>query len=103
MKFTWKILEVFSENENISKVKYLLKVEDEQNTVETEGYHSFHEGTIVKPYSEIKEEDLTRWVEQDTTQNEVNIIKSNLENQLKALKTSIKNAFPWETDTFTIG
>ena len=50
-----------------------------------------------------KEEDLTRWLEQDTTQDDVNIIKLNLEKQLEALKTSQKVAFPWENDTFTIG
>ena len=80
-----------------------MKAQDEQNTVETEGEHTFLEGTIIKPVSEIKEDDLTRWIEQDTTQDEVNIIKLNLEKQLEALKTSKKIEFPWENNTFTIG
>jgi len=101
--YTWKILEIFANGENLTKIRYLLKAQDESNIVETEGYHSYLEGSVCKPLSEIKEEDLTRWLEQDTTQNDVNIIKLNLENQLEALKTSKKIAFPWEAETFTIG
>jgi hypothetical protein len=100
--YTWSILEIFGD-QTIAKVRYLLKAQDEQNTVETEGEHTFLEGTIIKPVSEIKEDDLTRWIEQDTTQDEENIIKLNLENQLEALKTSKKIEFPWENNTFTIG
>ena len=100
--YTWSILEIFGD-QAISKARYLLKAQDEQNTVETEGEHTFLEGTITKPVSEIKEDDLTRWIEQDTTKDELNIIKLNLEKQLEALKTSKKIEFPWETNTFTIG
>ena len=100
--YTWSILEIFGD-QTIAKVRYLLKAQDEQNTVETEGEHTFLEGTIIKPVSEIKEDDLTRWIEQDTTKDELNIIKLNLENQLEALKTSKKIEFPWENNTFTIG
>ena len=100
--YKWSILEVFGDH-TITKVRYLLKAQDEQNIVETEGEHIFLEGSITKPLSEIKEQDLIRWLDQDTTQDEVNIIKLNLEKQLEALKTSKKIAFPWEADTFTIG
>ena len=100
--YTWTILEVFGD-QTITKVRYLLKAEDESNTVETEGYHSYFEGSVCKPFDEIKEEDLIRWLDQDTTQDEVNIIKLNLKKQLEALKTSKKIDFPWEANTFTIG
>jgi predicted P-loop ATPase len=102
IQFNWSILEVFGD-ENITKVRYLLKAQDETNTVETEGEHTFLEGTVYKPFAEIKEENLIAWLEQDTTKDDVNIIKLNLENQLEALKNSKKLAFPWEADTFTIG
>lgn len=101
--FTWKVLEVYEDQGKISKVRFLLKAQDEQNTVETEGYHSFSQEIVSKTYEETKEEDLIRWLDRDTTQDEVNIIKLNLEKQLEALKTSKKVAFPWENDTFTIG
>jgi hypothetical protein len=101
--FSWEILEIFGDDKKIDKVRFLLKAKDELNTVETEGYHSFSDGVVWKPVAEIKEENLIAWLDQDTTKDGVNIIKLNLENQLKALKTSKKIAFPWENDTFTIG
>jgi hypothetical protein len=102
INFKWSILETFGD-QTITKVRYLLKAQDEQNTVETEGEHTFLKGTITKPLSEIKEQDLISALIQDTTQEEVNLIKSYLENQLEALKTSKKIDFPWETNTFNIG
>ena len=102
INYQWTILETFGD-ENITKVRYLMKAKDEQNTVETEGYHEFSEGLVVKSISEIKESDLIGWLESDTIKDGVNAIKLNLENQLKALKTSNKIAFPWEAETFTIG
>jgi hypothetical protein len=100
--YKWSILEIFGD-QIIEKVCFLLSANDGQNIVETEGYHSYFEGSVCKPFNEIKEEDLIRWLDQDTTKDEVNIIKLNLEKQLEALKTSKKMAFPWEVDTFTIG
>jgi hypothetical protein len=98
--YTWSILEIFG-NQTITKVRYLLKAQDEQNTVETEGEHTFLEGTIIKPVSEIKEQDLIGWLVSDTTQEGANPIKLNLENQLKSLKIDQKIDFPWENNTFT--
>jgi len=100
--YKWTILEVFGD-QIIAKARYLLKAQDETNTIETEGYHEFSKGLVSKPLSETKESDLIGWLESDTIQGDVNPIKLNLENQLEALKTSKKVAFPWETDTFTIG
>jgi len=100
--YKWTILEVFGD-EIITKVRYLLKAQNETNTVETEGYHEYSEGLVCKPLSEIKESDLIGWLESDTIQNGANPIKLNLEKQLESLKLSKKMAFPWEADTFTIG
>jgi hypothetical protein len=100
-EYTWSILEVFGD-QTIAKVRFLLKAQNETNTVETEGYHQFSEGAVCKPFAEIKEEDLIRWLDQDTTKDEVNIIKLNLEKQLESLKNSDKAEFPWLANTFTI-
>ena len=101
--YEWTIKEVYSANDKLTEVKFGLTATDDANTVETEGYHSFSDGVVYKPFSEIKEEDLIRWLEKDTTQNDVNIIKLNLENQLDSLKSVKKSEFPWLVDTFTIG
>lgn len=99
IQFDWKILEVFSDAKG---VKYYVSGTDDKNTVESEGYHYFSQGIVCKPFEEIKEQDLIRWVEQDTTKDEVNPIKLNLETQLEALKNSEKVEFPWLANTFTI-
>jgi hypothetical protein len=99
--YKWSILEVFGD-QTIAKVRFGLQAQDEQNSVETEGYHSYLEGSVNKPFTEIKEEDLIRWLDQDTTKDEVNIIKLNLEKQLESLKSSDKADFPWLANTFTI-
>jgi hypothetical protein len=101
INYQWSILETFGD-ETIAKVRYLLKAQDGQNIVETEGYHEYSEELVCKPLSEIKESDLIGWLETDTTQEDINLIKLNLEKQLQALKTSKKMAFPWEAETFTI-
>jgi hypothetical protein len=102
IQFNWSILEIYG-NQTIDKVRYLLKANDDANTVETEGYHEYSDGLVCKPLSEIKESDLIGWLESDTIKDGVNAIKLNLENQLKALKRNNKIEFPWEAETFTIG
>jgi hypothetical protein len=99
--YTWSILEIFGD-QTIAKVRYLLKAQDETNTVKTEGYHEYSEGLVNKPLSEIQEQDLIGWLVSDTTQDGVNLIKLNLENQLKSLQTNQKIDFPWENNTFTV-
>ena len=98
INFEWKILEITSEAKS---VRYLLTASDDKNTVETEGNHTFFDGIINLPFEQIKEANLIDWLNQDTTQNGVNAIKLNLENQLKALENNKKVDFPWLADTFT--
>jgi hypothetical protein len=103
MQFNWKFEELMTTNEQLSHVQYLLSVEDGEYYVETAGTHQFKDGTVDKPFAEIVEKDILRWIEKDTTQGEVNLLKSNLENQLNYLKNAPKKAeFPWLADTFTI-
>jgi uncharacterized protein YegP (UPF0339 family) len=102
ISYQWAIMEIFGD-QTITKVRFLLKAQNETNFVETEGYHQFSEGAVCKPFDEIKEEDLIRWLDQDTTKNEVNIIKLNLDKQLESLKSNSDKAnFPWLANTFTI-
>ena len=100
--FNWKIIEIYAKNEVIHSIKYFVSATDEINTVETEGNHAFESQKIDKPFAELKEQDLINWLQQETTKNEINIIKLNLQEQLDRLKNSQKVQFPWETDTFTV-
>jgi hypothetical protein len=101
--YKWSILEIFGSDQSVEKVRFLITAQDDQNTVETEGEHTFLERSIELPFAEIKEQNLINSLIKDTTKDEVNLIKLNLEKQLEALKTSKKIGFPWESDTFTIG
>ena len=102
MNYQWKILEIFANGNELISVKYLLSVTDNTNIVETEGNHTFLQGTVKKPLDQIVESDIIQWLEKDTTVDDVNPIKLATENQLKSLKISEKVVFPWLSDTFTI-
>jgi hypothetical protein len=102
MEFNWSFLELFADNNELKSVHYLLSGTDGQVTVESSGNHEFTLGLINKPLSEIVESDLVQWIEKDTTQDGVNLIKLAVENQLKALESTKKVDFPWLAGTFTI-
>ena len=102
INYTWAILELFANNQTLTKVKYSLAGTDGEVTVLTEGNHTFSENIITKSLSEIVESDIVQWIEKDTTQDDVNLIKLAIENQLKAIENAKKVDFPWLANTFTI-
>lgn len=100
--FTWKILELFANNDELVAVRYLLSGTDGTYTVSSEGKHDFAKGTVNKKLDQIVESDIVQWLEKDTTKNELNPIKLNIENQLEVLENAKKVDFPWLAGTFTI-
>lgn len=103
-QFNWKFENVLTTDGQLSHVTYLLTLTDGEYSVETAGTHEFKEGTVNKPFEEIVESDLRQWVEKDTTQGEINLLKSNLEKQLNYLKNAPQKAdLPWLAGTFTLG
>jgi hypothetical protein len=102
-QFNWKFEELLTTGGKLSHVQYLLTATDGEYSVSTTGTHAFKEGTVSKSFEEIVELDIRQWIEKDTTQSEVNLLKSNLEKQISYLKNAPKKAqFPWLADTFTI-
>lgn len=101
MTYKWKILEVTSEEGLITHAKYFVEGTDEQNTVQSEGNWWFSDKIIKKPFDEVTEEDIISWIENETMQDGINLIKSNLDNQLASLKTATNSKFPWDA-TFSI-
>lgn len=101
--FNWKFKQIIKTDGKLSHVEYLLTGIDDNYCVETEGTHQFKEGTVDKIFEEIIESDIRRWIEKDTTKDDVNLLKLNLENQINYLKNAPKKAdLPWLADTFTI-
>jgi len=92
--FTWKILSI---SEKCKSVHYLLSATDGTNTVESQGNHVFSDGVVNLSFEQIKEENILEWLEKDTTQDDVNAIKLNLQKQLNELENKNKIEFPWIT------
>lgn len=102
ISYKWQFLELFANGDDLTAVCYLLSGTDGTNIVESQGNHQFNLGTVNKKLSEIVETDLIQWIEKDTTQDGVNLIKLALENQLITLNGQQKVDFPWLAGTFTI-
>lgn len=100
--YKWTILEVSSEEGLITHAKYHVVASDETNSVETEGNWYFSDKIIKIPYEDVTEQDIIEWVEKETTQDGNNLIKSNLDKQLEALKSQTVTQLPW-IQTFTPG
>jgi hypothetical protein len=98
---TWKILEVYADDGLITSAKYHCAMSDEANTVETEGYWSFPDGKLNVPFDEVTEEMIAHWIEDASTIEGVNIIKSRLQEQLQTISKKPVPA-PWLPQTFTL-
>ena len=99
--FTWKILEVSAEDGLITHAKYHVTAEAEDGrTVETEGNWWFKDPKLTKPFEEVTEDDVAKWVEAETTVLGTNSIKSGLEEQLAASSRVV--VAPWKPQIFTL-
>jgi hypothetical protein len=98
---TWKILEIYADGDLITSAKYNCSISDGDNKVETEGYWSFDEPKLNVPFLEVTEEMVAKWVEDSSTIDGINIIKSRLQEQLQTL-TKKPVVAPWLPQTFTI-
>lgn len=100
--FNWKILEVSAQDELITHAKYHVTAENEDgDKVETEGHWWFDGKEMLKPFLEVTEEDVAKWIENETTQFGENTIKSRLEEQLASLKGNRVVVAPWMPQIFT--
>jgi len=99
-QYTWKLVEITAENDLITHAYYHVSATDGENTVETEGNHYFKGSEAVIPYAEVREKTILDWINDETTIDEVSIIKSRLDEQLLELKKEKTIGFPWLANTF---
>jgi len=100
--FDWKILEISAKNDLITHAKYHVLAEaDTGEKVETEGNWWFSNKILNKPFDEVTEADVASWIENETTQNGINLIKSRLEEQLASLQGNRVVVAPWLPQIFT--
>ena len=102
INYSWSFLELFANQDELISVQYLLSGTNGQVTVQSSGNHTFSPGVANKSLSTIVESDLVQWIEKDTTQDGVNLIKLAVENQINALEGPKKVEFPGLAGTFTI-
>jgi hypothetical protein len=99
--FNWKILEISADGDVITHAKYhVTAMDDSDNKVETEGNWWFSDKIVKKPFNEVTESDVAEWIEKETTQDGVNLIKSRLEEQLASLKGNGVVVAPWLPQIF---
>ena len=102
ISYLWKILEVTSIDEVLTHVSYRITANDTINSVISEGNYFFDEKQIDIPFAELKESNITQWIDNETTIDGVSKIKLNLDNQLAILTISSKKDLPWLADTYTV-
>lgn len=99
--FNWKINRIGTRDELITDVNYTVYCLDGENKVATEGNWTFSDQILKKPFSEVTEEDIVSWIEKESTQDNVCVIKSRLQEQMKALNDDKNAHFPWLPEVFT--
>jgi hypothetical protein len=100
MSFIWKILEIYADDGLITSAKYLCSVSEGDKSVDTEGYWTFQEPTMVTPFADVTEEMIAQWIEDSAVVDGKNVIKSRLTEQLESLSKKPVPA-PWLPQTFT--
>ena len=98
--FTWKILEVTSNDEYITSARFYVKAEDGKNTVETEGNCQLPRPEIISPFDQITEEQVIGYVQKETMIDGQNSIELRLTEQLEVLKNQKTARAPWVKATF---
>ena len=102
MTYTWKIKDMEVENDVILGAHYSCILSDDTNYVETEGWWPLKPRVPMPVFKDITEEQVCAWVEEDSTQDGVNPIKSRLAEQLANLKKE-KVKMPWlPAETFKV-
>ena len=69
--------------------------------MQTEGNWWFANPTLKVPFSDVTEEMVASWIEQETMKDGVNLIKSRLEEQLNVLNSQKTVIAPWLPQVFT--
>lgn len=99
MEFIWKITGLTRSNNGLESAHYYLIAKDGDNCVETQGEWTFSKPIDKVPFNELEERYIIQWIEEDASKEGINIIKSNLEQQLQALNSE-KSILPWVKPTF---
>lgn len=99
--FIWKIIDIISENEVITQVKYGVTAKNDKNLVSTEGIWIFKDKNHFLQ-DQTTEKDVIAWIQKESKIDEKCIIEENLKNQLLTLDKQVSLKKPWVLPTFTV-
>ena len=99
-QYTWKILNITNDNDLVIFARYFLSAKDDENTVETEGNHTFLDQSISVPFNKLYEQIIVNKIVDETLVDGVSTIQSRLDEQLADLKTQKTSGLPWLASTF---
>jgi len=94
----WEILEVHTEGELITHVRYLVT----EGQVASEGYWYFDKPELTIPLAQTNEEMVVNWVRQATMKDGKNAVESRIKEQIEALNLTKEIHPPWKPKTFTV-
>ena len=100
--YTWKITKVSADGELITHAHYEVVANDGEFTAKVAGNHWFSDKILKKPFNQVTETDIAEWIEQETTINNENLIKLDLQKQIDAQKNDQSTALPWLPQTFKL-
>jgi len=101
MILTWKILDIEADGELITKAKYFVTLKSADTEISSEGNWIFSDKIVKTPFVEVTEEMVASWIENESIQDGVSVIKSALERQLDYLNAQNSVVPPWQPQVYT--
>lgn len=102
--YNWKILDISAEDDLITHAKYHVTAtsDDQQTVIESEGNWWFSDKILKKPFNQVTEGDVAKWIENEATVDGKCSILEALDKQINSLKIDKKVSMPWKPQTFKI-
>ena len=100
MNMTWKILGIKADGDLITQAKYLVRAQDQDAVVESEGNWFFREPKLTVAFDKVTEDNIVAWIKAETTVDGKNIIETRLAEQMANLEQQDR-PLPWAPQVFT--
>jgi hypothetical protein len=100
MNMTWKILGIKADGDLITQAKYLVRAQDQDAVVESEGNWFFCEPKLTVAFDKVTEDNIVAWIKTETTVDGKNMIETRLAEQMANLEQQDR-PLPWAPQVFT--
>jgi hypothetical protein len=100
MNMTWRILGIKADGDLITQAKYLVRAQDQDAIVESEGNWFFREPKLTVAFDKVTEDNIVAWIKTETTVDGKNMIETRLAEQMANLEQQDR-PLPWAPQVFT--